>query len=232
MQKIYLLMSLGLFLSLSTGCLKDNCDATIRYVTMEPVYQTASQFRNNKVQAIPAQPLVNPGKIYFYKNYVLINEIRQGIHFYDNSNPENPIQVAYLPIPGNVDMAIKDDVLLADSYVDLLSINIGNVNQPEFISRTEDVFKLYGQGPDGAYLVNYEPREIKEFTTCDNAGAGQPWLRENNQLFIDVALFDATAGFSSSTDKVLNAAGIGGSMARFTLAENRLYSVSCTTVYL
>ncbi|HRV86226.1 MAG TPA: hypothetical protein P5275_15235 [Saprospiraceae bacterium] len=231
MQKIYLLMSLGLFLSLSTGCLKDNCDATIRYVTMEPVYQTASQFRNNKVQAIPAQPLVNPGKIYFYKNYVLINEIREGIHFYDNSNPENPIQVAYLPIPGNVDMAIKDDVLLADSYVDLLSINIGNVNQPEFISRTEDVFKLYGQGPDGAYLVNYEPREIKEFTTCDNAGAGQPWLRENNQLFIDVALFDATAGFSSSTDKVLNAAGIGGSMARFTLAENRLYSVDHAQLY-
>lgn len=230
MHKIYPFLFLGL-LSLTTGCLKDKCDATISYVNMEPIYQTASQFRKKDVQAIPAQPLENPGKIYFYKNYVLINELREGIHVYDNANPENPVQVTFIPIAGNVDMAVKDDVLMADSYVDLIAINISDLNNPQLLSRTENVFKLYGQGPDGAYLVYYEPKEIKEFTTCDNAGTGQPWLRENNQLFIDVALFDAAPGNASSTDKALNAAGIGGSMARFTLAGDRLYSVDHSQLY-
>lgn len=223
---------LGLWLSATlTSCLKDHCDAVIRYVAMDPIYVTEKQFRSNDLQWMAAQPLKNPGKIYFYNNYLLINELREGIHFYDNSDPRSPVQIGYLAIPGNVDMAIKDQVLMADSYVDLLFINITDLSNPKLVTRMPEVYTLYGKTPTGAYLVGYVPNEIEEFTTCDNANAGQPWLLQNNRVFVDFAVFDAVPQNGSKVDAALQAVGIGGSMARFTIAADRLYAVDHANLY-
>ena len=71
------------------------------------------------------------GKIYFKDHYIFVNEYQKGIHVIDNEDPRNPQIIKFIEIPGNVDMAIADDILYADSYVDLLSIDIsdiGNIN--------------------------------------------------------------------------------------------------------
>src|SRR5688572_25533510 len=47
------------------------------------------------------RPVEDPGKIYVYGNYLLVNEIRQGIHVFDNSDPSQPQPVGFLELPGN-----------------------------------------------------------------------------------------------------------------------------------
>ena len=68
--------------------------------------------------------MINPGKIYFKEGYIFINEELKGIHVIDNRNPENPQNIGFIEIPGNVDIAIKNNTLYADSYIDLGAIDI------------------------------------------------------------------------------------------------------------
>ena len=78
--------------------------------------------------------------MYFKDGYLFINEYGKGIHVIDNSNPSNPEKVAFYEIMGNVDMAISGNVLFADSYIDLLAIDITDIENPVEIDRIENVF--------------------------------------------------------------------------------------------
>jgi hypothetical protein len=43
-------------------------------------------------------------------------------------------------VPGNVDFAVKDNVIYVDNAVDLVAIDISNVNNPKISSRTRNAF--------------------------------------------------------------------------------------------
>ena len=51
----------------------------------KPVYTDAKNLETVDVRA--SEALENPGRIYVYENYLLINDQAKGIHIYDNSNP-------------------------------------------------------------------------------------------------------------------------------------------------
>ena len=104
-----------------------------------PVYLSFAELRSSVEKESP-QDLHNPGKIYFNDGYILINEEMKGIHVIDNRNPKNPQNVAFIEIPGNMDMAVKNNVLYADSYVDLVAIDISDVQNPEEVKRVKNVF--------------------------------------------------------------------------------------------
>ena len=107
-----------------------------RYI---PLAITRSQLESSfKVEAPKA--IVNAGKIYSYQNYLLVNEKYEGIHIIDNSNPKNPIKLAFLNIIGNVDLSIRNGILYADNSVDLLSIDL-NADEPTVVNRAKKVFK-------------------------------------------------------------------------------------------
>ena len=73
-----------------------------------------------------SQSITNPGKIYTYGKYLLVNEVKEGIHVFDNSNPQFPIALGFLRILGNTDMAIKDDVLYADHMGNLIALTVND----------------------------------------------------------------------------------------------------------
>ena len=78
------------------------------------------------MKSSPSQALKNPGKIYIYGNYIFLNEPDAGIHIIDNSQPTAPKNLAFIPIPGNVDLAVTGNTLYADSYSDLVTFDISN----------------------------------------------------------------------------------------------------------
>src|SRR6185369_967987 len=84
------------------NCVKDNC--TSKYTYWQPVYRTKAEARAN-IKNNPAQEIERPGKIYIRGNYIFLNEIDKGIHIIDNSNPSSPRNIAFVNIPGNLDMA-------------------------------------------------------------------------------------------------------------------------------
>lgn len=90
-----------------------------------PVYGSQEK---KEIQIVSPRPVKNPGKIYTYKNFLLVNEVSQGIHVYDNAEPENPKAIGFIQILGNSDMAIKDDILYADHMGNLVALTIGNFN--------------------------------------------------------------------------------------------------------
>jgi hypothetical protein len=205
------------------SCLEDKCDATRTYIQFNPVYMMPEQFRVD-LQVSAGQELQTPGKIYVYKNYLLINELREGIHVFDNANPENPVRLSFIEIPGNVDMAIYNDHLYADSYVDLLTLDIKDIQNPVLLNRETDVFNLNGYHDDRGYLVYYSETDVTIDIDCSEAQFENSWFRSGDDIFI---LADAAGGAESGAS---GQAGIGGSMARFTIADGHLYTIDQYTL--
>jgi hypothetical protein len=216
----------------------DNCDRQISYTYFKPVYATTEEIRNSFAFSEPAE-ISYPGKIYLLGNYLFVNEISKGIHIIDNTDASNPVNIGFVNIPGNHDMAARGDILYADSYVDLLAIDISNLNDIKVVKRMEGVFNDHyyfmdnfdGQGE--AVLVNYEEIDttftdksecndvVPDFlrfgggvvATADMAYAGSPSLNSETNFYSPVA-----------------SAGVGGSMARFAIVNEKLYTVG--TYYL
>jgi hypothetical protein len=117
------------------------------FTANSPVYMSYEDLRE-AVKITESRVLQNTGKIYFKDGYIFVNEELKGIHIIDNQNPENPENIGFIEIPGNVDIAIKDDILYADSYVDLLAIDISDINNPTEVNRVEDVFPYTTPKPE------------------------------------------------------------------------------------
>ncbi|MBC3541594.1 hypothetical protein H7U12_18005 [Rufibacter sp. H-1] len=219
-----MLVLAGLFL----GSCTDDCQSTITYTTYEPVYMTKTELRSS-VQVEPARALQKPGKIYSYGHYLFVNEQQAGIHIIDNSNPAAPQRLSFISIPGNVDMAVKGNTLYADNYIDLLVLDISNPKAVTLVRRVEDILSV-NNTPAAlqaeTFIATYQEKVVTEpyqGTDCD--GNAQP------VLFADGI---GNGAFQSSAAMPRGAApsGKGGSMARFTITEDHLYTVSNSSMQL
>jgi hypothetical protein len=219
---LQLIIASFLLLSLNS-CMKDNCRHT--YTLLTPVYKTLTEVRANMKSNAP-QNLTKPGKLYIYGNYIFLNESDKGIHIIDNSQPKNPQNVAFITIPGNVDMAVIGNTLYADSYSDLVAFDITNpknVVAKKFLNnifpqRNQYYLNYNSQNPDSAkVIVDY----VKTETTVD--------CEQYNYLyrnFYSQSMADASGFFALSGGEKSYGGGMGGSMARFTILKDYLYAVT------
>ena len=104
-----------------------------------PVYMDYGTFRNS-FEFKQGTMMKNAGNVYVHGNYILINDIDRGIHIFDNSNPSDPYSIGFMNIPGNTQMAVKGDRLYANSFMDLLVIDISDIHNPKLIEREMEVF--------------------------------------------------------------------------------------------
>ncbi len=217
------IVALGLF-GLQ-GCFKDSCVREVTYIKFTPVYKTVEELHNTEVHSEEPRPLENPGKIYYYADHLFINELHEGVHVFDNSNPENPVPVAFLSIPGVEDIAIRNGVLYANSYADLLAVAIADLQGARIVGRVENAFPLpWGDYVDdqGRVLVYYEQEEVTEVMDCNtfktlrNTG-GVFWLASGPTAQFADALTNSSIGNGGT--------GVGGSFARFTILSDKLYIV-------
>jgi hypothetical protein len=205
-----------------TSCLEDECTSTRVYNYYEPVMMHESEFRTEAIEVSDSKELKLPGKLYFYKNYLLINDQGTGIHFYDITNDENPVEVTFFHLPGNFDMAINNDVLYADVVVDILAIDISDILNPKILNRAENYKDQYIP-QDGIYYAYSLKTERTEIIDCSNPNFGRPFFFDNNRgVFAEGIALPATQ-FSSSDNG--GNSGVGGSFARFTISKNHLYTV-------
>lgn len=230
---------LSLFLS---GCIQDKCEQTLTYYTYQPVYKSYETIRA-AVKSEAPRDLVTPGKMYFKDAFIFVSEVNEGIHIINNIDPSNPENVGFISVPGNHDISIKGNILYADSYVDLVAIDITDVNNIVEAGRTVNVFP-YGwhhdglwADPDSGIAVDFVETEIVETVDCGNNGGGIFALE--NTFTRDQAVF--MGGFASNSTVALSApggssgnaelsTGIGGSLARFTIVNDVLYVVTWTDI--
>ena len=116
-------------------------EKTYTYLVNEPIYMDINEFRNSVAITQDTYPITSYGKISYYKGFLFVSEPQKGIHIINNTNPNNPYIVGYIELLGNADIAIKNDILYADSYIDLVWFNITNPSIPVYEGRLENVFE-------------------------------------------------------------------------------------------
>jgi hypothetical protein len=218
--------SLLLFLGLSS-CVKDDCEREVTYLQSTPIFMTKEAIREGTPVVEAARSLEHPGQFYYYSQYILIAEKGEGIHIIDNRDPHTPNPVAFLSIPGADNMAVKNNILYVNNFIDLLAIDITNIEQASLIGRTADVFQpLWEDLTTGQVLVRYDINEVTEKMDC----ASFSNLRNWGGIFMDNGAFNTfeSSGVAAGGDFSNGGVGIGGSLARFSIIGDYLYSVSDT----
>jgi hypothetical protein len=212
------------FLSLTfTACLDDDCTERRVFVEFEPIYVQPEEFRVD-ISFVENRALQNTGKIYFYNNLILINELYEGVHIIDNADPANPQKLGFIHIPGNLDVAIKDGNLYADNYVDLLTIDINDIKNPQIICRDEEVFGLYNYVQSLGYYVRMRATERSMTIDCSDPNFGDNNFNRGGVVFwADDALQNGAPINTTTSGSTI---GIGGSLARFTLSKDYLYVIN------
>lgn len=220
-----MLPALMIILMFLSGC-KDTTHEEITYKANVPVYMGLDEFRG-AVKTTGPRALVNPGKIYFKDNFIFVNEFHEGVHVINNANPSAPETVAFVQIPGNVDIAVRNNILYADSYIDLVAIDISDPANPVEVDRVKDAFPKVLPEPDMNYPVygldfskgvvtGWETREITEVVEKD------AYINQNYLIYNDMGV-PAVNGAEVSIAP--SATGISGSMARFTISGDYMYTV-------
>jgi hypothetical protein len=97
-----------------------------------PVYGSAVSL--NEIKMLPPKQLESPGKIFVHNNYLLVNEVHKGVHIIDNSYQTAPVALAFLSIPGNMDVVMRGNSLIADFHDGLVSIDISNPTEAKVLS--------------------------------------------------------------------------------------------------
>ena len=106
-----------------------------------PVYMSYADLRS-AVSLQPAKALTEINRLYLYKSLIFMNQKNQGIHIIDNRFPANPRPIGFIRIPGNLDISIRDDYLYADSYVDLVTLDLSDLTAIKEVSRQEEIFRF------------------------------------------------------------------------------------------
>lgn len=198
---------------LAQGCSEKCATETITYY--EAIYSPISEVIKTAQYESP-RAIQNAGKLYYKDGYLFINEIDEGIHVIDNRDRSNPISTGFIALPGNKDLAAKGDYLYADNYTDLVILNIADKNQITEVNRVENVFEsYYYYSEDIGMLIDY--MEVVEEVEVDCDGDDQYYY--NEYITSGEIQFAAESGGGGNT-------GIGGSLARFTITNEYLYTIN------
>ena len=224
MKNVFFGLSFMVFLLSFSSCLKDSCKEQKTFVQYMPVYLTKAQFRTD-IKSESTRKLENPGKFYFYKTYLFINDQGKGIHVYDLKDETRPVKLTFYNIAGNFDIAIKDNILYADNVIDLIALDISDISYPKLVKRIED-YKGHYTGFDPQQYFAYSVRSDRTTVLdCSDQNFGGKVFTNPSGVF-----FDLSSAPNSSVIKNGSSTGVGGSFARFTVVNDYLYVVDQTSL--
>jgi hypothetical protein len=200
-------------LCIMQGCVKDR--VMTRTTVYRPVYKTKDEVRANIKSSNPIA-LTAPGKLFFKDGYVFLNELNKGVHIIDVRNPAAPANIAFVHVPGAVDLAVRGNILYADMYTDLVAIDITDPKAVQLKTVVPGVFpeRYYSSFVPDSKMI------ITEWIVVDTV------LRNDETISWGMMKSDVqtmSAFSSSSASGISN--GTGGSMARFALSDDRMYTV-------
>jgi hypothetical protein len=201
-----------------SGCLKDY---TVRQVTYyKPLFKTTAEVRAD-IKSSDAEILAQPGKLVYKDGFVYLNEMMKGVHVIDMRNPAQPVNKAFIKIPGSVDIAVRGNILYADMYTDLVAIDISDPNNVKLKKTVEGVF------PESMWYGLINGNQVAtEWVRVDTTIRDEDynnWMAKEDRVFASPVTLLSGSGSNGMNSK-------GGSMARFALRLDRLYTVSTTNL--
>ncbi|RYE18656.1 MAG: hypothetical protein EOP42_30350, partial [Sphingobacteriaceae bacterium] len=218
MKKQLLLLSI---LFWCAGTLFISCkktDDVTHYTFYRPIFKSKTEVRA-AIKSGSAQSISSAGKIFIKDDYLFLVDVNKGVHIISISNINRPVKVAFIPIPGCADIAVRGNFLYADCDKDLVTIDISNPAAATLKKVISNVFpeKYYYSIYGYAYTPD-TTKMVAGWTRVDTTV-----IKDKNppsNIFINVA----ASSFSTSSATTTN--GVGGSTSRFGLLNDRMYAVS------
>ena len=228
-KKSLLVIPIMILALISIVSCKDSSIEYRKYMANVPQYMSYEAMRKS-VKSTAAYAIATAGKIYIKDNYLFVNEKYKGIHVFDNSNPASPVNLTFIDIPGNVDLAVRGNYLYADNYVDLVVLDISDIMQPKEVSRIKDIFPytipetihvypIANIDKEQGVIIGWQAKEVTEEIT--NNGINPYYYFEKGD-----GLFMMNGSNGGPTQTV----GVGGSMARFIINGNQFYGLNQTSL--
>ncbi len=147
------------------GSCNDDVDTLSIITDYEPVFLERAAFEAS-VTLNETKPIINSGKIYVVEDLLFVNEKNEGFHIIDNTDPENPLPIAFINAPGATDLAIKNNIFFINQAVDLIAVSYTRESNTLIVSkRIRNVFPVM-ISPDGytpnvtedSIIINYTLR--------------------------------------------------------------------------
>ncbi len=147
--------------TLVSSCIFLSNEDDIPFVPVQSAYEPIKMLRSefeNTTQLLPPRIIINSGKIYIKDHLLFINEVNEGFHIFDNSNPETPENIGFLKILASTDLAIKNNVIYSNNGPDLIAIVSELENMTiEISKRVVNTFPdSMSFSPDGFYFTTQE----------------------------------------------------------------------------
>jgi hypothetical protein len=112
----------------------------------------------------------------------LLNERNEGVHIVDNTDPATPVNLGFIRIPGNTDLAMCDNYLFADSYVDVITLDLNDPANIQVVNRLENIFSFevfqnipynisfqqHDINAQSGVVISYQLSRIEHEQTCHN----------------------------------------------------------------
>lgn len=220
MNKLVLFIGAAVLLGSLSSCKKYKNKEVYANV---PVYMSYADFRSSFEYIDGIKPMAAPGNIFIHNDFIFVSDEDRGIHIVNNSNKSAPYFVGFMNIPGNTQLAVKDDILYANSFVDLLTIDISTISNPQLVNRMYDVFSYSLPAVDDEYPtadISKDKGVVIDWKiekTKDVSGFG-------SKLFAkDCAKCQKEEMQTKSSSSIR--VNLAGSRSQFAIIENHLYAI-------
>jgi hypothetical protein len=98
-----------------------------------PVYLPEAQLSD--IRNLPPQPVEQSGSIFLLDTLFFMVEFKKGIHVYRIGDSADVRELTFFNIPAVTEFSISGDRLYADSWRDLVTIDISNLYQIRLLNR-------------------------------------------------------------------------------------------------
>lgn len=201
-------------------------DYSENYLANTPIYLSYEEMRSG-VRFDSPREIIKPGQIYFKGDTFFIVEPYEGIHVLTLNNPEKPKKIGFLTIPGCTDLSIRENLLLVNSYIDLVGIDISDLSNIRETSRVQNTFTylipqrdnehpIIGVDSSKGIVIDWEVKRVEQDFEVPGEELRYPVYDKNNSNQTYISSGTNTGGTAFKT---------GGTMANFGLYDRYLYVI-------
>ena len=116
-----------------SGCLSDPYDEVVTVMGYTPIY---INLESGELVSEAPREYDNLINFVFSNDLILMVERGKGVHVVDNSNPESPIDLNFLNVPGTIGLIVKDNFAIVATTYRLVSVDISDFSNATVSSVT------------------------------------------------------------------------------------------------
>lgn len=218
-------VGIGLF---ATSCTKTKGEITMTYNKATAVYADLDEIRQTPLVSSPTS-INDPGKIFIGDKFILIGEKEEGIHVYDNTDPNNPVAASFIQLPMTREFYVDGDYVYAEGHYDFMKISMVDLYNPVLVDRVEYAFGQPHQNDQGEEIVGFNYQTVTE--TFELGSPEAEALQQSTYLYYDYQ--DNLLPVSSVPSSFVGAGStVKGTMNKITTMNQYAYVVGNAEIFV